>query len=83
MAIWYILWSFGIFLPVFGVLYQEKSGSPDPQFWLRVKILRQHQENGLRRMLPFSQRIFLAVIVGSNPARICALQCFFVTYFAF
>jgi hypothetical protein len=28
MAIWYILWSFGIFLPFFGILYQEKSGNP-------------------------------------------------------
>jgi hypothetical protein len=29
MAIWYILWSFGIFCPVL-VLYQEKSGNPAP-----------------------------------------------------
>jgi membrane protein insertase Oxa1/YidC/SpoIIIJ len=27
MAIWYILWSFGIF-PRFGILFQEKSGNP-------------------------------------------------------
>jgi hypothetical protein len=34
VAIWYLLWLFGIFLviwyifPVFGTLYQEKSGNP-------------------------------------------------------
>jgi hypothetical protein len=27
-GIWYILWLFGIFSPVFGMLYQEKSGNP-------------------------------------------------------
>jgi hypothetical protein len=33
MAKWYILWPFGIFrghLVYFGILYQEKSGNPDP-----------------------------------------------------
>jgi hypothetical protein len=35
-AIWYILWPFGTFLVIlvyfsrFGMLYQEKSGNPDP-----------------------------------------------------
>jgi hypothetical protein len=29
MAFWYFLWLFGIFFPRFGMLYQEKSGSPD------------------------------------------------------
>jgi hypothetical protein len=28
VAIWYILWSFDIFFPRFGILYQEKSGNP-------------------------------------------------------
>jgi hypothetical protein len=28
MALWYILWSLGIFLPVFGILFQEKCGIP-------------------------------------------------------
>jgi hypothetical protein len=28
MAIWYILWSFGIFSHRFGMLYREKSGNP-------------------------------------------------------
>jgi phosphatidylglycerophosphate synthase len=28
LAIWYILWSFGIFFPRFGMLYREKSGNP-------------------------------------------------------
>jgi hypothetical protein len=28
MAIWYILWSFGIFSPHLGILYKEKSGNP-------------------------------------------------------
>jgi hypothetical protein len=36
MSIWYILWSFGIF-PRFGMLYQEKSGSPGPQEDVIVK----------------------------------------------
>jgi hypothetical protein len=30
MAIWNILWPFGIFLS-FGMLYQEKSGNPAPE----------------------------------------------------
>jgi hypothetical protein len=29
MAIWYILWSFGIISPRFGMLYDEKSGNPE------------------------------------------------------
>jgi hypothetical protein len=29
MAIWYMLWQFGTFPPVFGMLHQEKSGNPD------------------------------------------------------
>jgi hypothetical protein len=29
VAIWYILWSFGIFSPHYGMLHQEKSGYPD------------------------------------------------------
>jgi hypothetical protein len=29
VVIWYILWSFGIFLPVLVSLYQEKSGNLD------------------------------------------------------
>jgi hypothetical protein len=35
MAIWYILWPFGIFVghfdifSLFGILYQEKSGNPE------------------------------------------------------
>jgi hypothetical protein len=33
MAIWYILWSFGIFLPRFGNKYQEQSGTPVPNPW--------------------------------------------------
>jgi hypothetical protein len=28
MDIWYSSWSFGIFFPRFGILYQEKSGNP-------------------------------------------------------
>jgi hypothetical protein len=28
MVIWCILWSFGIFFPRFGILYEEKSGNP-------------------------------------------------------
>jgi hypothetical protein len=28
VAIWYILWSFAIFYPFFGMLYEEKSGNP-------------------------------------------------------
>jgi hypothetical protein len=28
MAIWYILWPFGICFPRFGMLYREKSGNP-------------------------------------------------------
>jgi hypothetical protein len=28
MTIWHILCSFGTLLPVFGILYQEKSGNP-------------------------------------------------------
>jgi hypothetical protein len=37
LTIWYILWSFGVFLaiwntfPVFGILCQEKSGNPGPK----------------------------------------------------
>jgi hypothetical protein len=27
-AIWCILWQFGTFFPVFGILYQENSGNP-------------------------------------------------------
>jgi hypothetical protein len=28
VIIWFILWSFGIFFPFFGILYKEKSGNP-------------------------------------------------------
>jgi hypothetical protein len=28
VAIWCILWLFGVFFTVFGMLYQEKSGNP-------------------------------------------------------
>jgi hypothetical protein len=28
VVIWYILWSFGIFFPRFGMLNREKSGNP-------------------------------------------------------
>jgi hypothetical protein len=28
LAIWYILWSFGIYFPRFSILYREKTGSP-------------------------------------------------------
>jgi hypothetical protein len=27
--IWFILWSFGIYFPIFGILHCEKSGNPD------------------------------------------------------
>jgi hypothetical protein len=29
-AIWYMLWSVWYIFPLFGMLYQEKSGKPDP-----------------------------------------------------
>jgi hypothetical protein len=34
--IWYILWSFGMFSPYFGLLDQDKSGNPawlEPTVW--------------------------------------------------
>jgi hypothetical protein len=42
-AFWYILWTFGIlcgnlvYLSLFGILYQEKSGNPGRQYENKVK----------------------------------------------
>jgi hypothetical protein len=36
LALWYILWSFGIF-PRFGTLYQGKSGNPAQEMEARLK----------------------------------------------
>jgi hypothetical protein len=43
IAIWYILWLFGIFFPLFGMLYREQSGNPAFDFsavTFSVKALR-------------------------------------------
>jgi hypothetical protein len=45
MVLWYILWSFGIFFPVFGILYQEKSGNPDVELGKKILLTFLNEKN--------------------------------------
>jgi hypothetical protein len=47
VAIWYILWLFGILFPLFGMLSQEKSGNPDCDGWQFFTIRLHTYINGM------------------------------------
>jgi hypothetical protein len=41
MSIWYILFSFVYFFPIFGMLYREKSGSPAAvRIWSEIGFIQ-------------------------------------------
>jgi hypothetical protein len=45
VAIWYILWLFGIFFPFWYVmyLYLEKSGNTGSKLWLLIRQISHHR----------------------------------------
>jgi hypothetical protein len=47
MTIWHILCSFGTLLPVFGILYQEKSGNPGQYSAVLTSFWRHFLEHNL------------------------------------
>jgi hypothetical protein len=55
----YALWSIGIFLPLFGMLYQDKSGSPEVQTFQSVFFIHGTQRGGIQITLIMTENFML------------------------
>jgi hypothetical protein len=82
MAIWYILLSFGLFFPIFGMVYQEKSGNLDvwALFALLIFVVRAARTEGNQFNKNLQTSTLKSRLVCQTPFRLISSQRCIVFY---